>query len=171
MNMLRRLYGNGPLHLVAYVASVVVAVYAATGLLRHETLSVAVWFGGSAIGHDVALLPLYGIVDGVLIYIWRRRPEIRGIAWLNYVRFPATISAVLLLIFYPEISRRRTAQLRDSGMGNHGYLEHWLVLVGILFATSAAVFLVRLVQTKTQNRYPKKLTTEPTATAITFDTK
>jgi hypothetical protein len=152
MKRVRRVYGAGPIHLLAYGASIVVAAYAAAGLFRHQTFRVALWFAGSAVGHDLVLLPLYGIADLALISLWRRRPDIGGVSWLNYVRFPAAISAVLLLIYLPEISRRRTAQFRDSGVTNHGYLDHWLLIAGVLLASSAALLGLRLAQVKTQKR-------------------
>jgi hypothetical protein len=145
MALIRRLYGSGPLHLVGYVASFAVAYYAATGLFRHQTIRVAVWFAGSAIAHDLLVLPLYGIADLALTQVWRRHEALGGVTWLNYVRFPFTISAVLLLIYFPEISRQRTAQLRDTGLTNHPYLDHWLGISAGLILVSAGVFAVRVL--------------------------
>jgi hypothetical protein len=103
-----------------------------------------VWFVGAAVGHDVLLLPLYGIADRSLTRVWRRAPQPLNLPWLNYVRFPAAISLLLLLVFSPEITRRNTAQLANSGLSTRPYFAHWLLVTGILFALSAVTYAVQL---------------------------
>jgi hypothetical protein len=139
-----RLYGANPLHLLAMLASFGIAGYAATALFHRNTVRVGVWFVGAAVGHDVLLLPLYGLANLSLTRIWRLAPRTDSVPWLNYLRFPAVISATLLLIYFPEISRRRTAQYSNSGLTNHPYFSHWLLVTGIVFAISAVLYAVRL---------------------------
>jgi hypothetical protein len=141
-----KLYGDSPFHLLAFVASFALVGYAGQILFAHMTIRVAVWFGGAAVVHDLLLLPLYGLVNAAITWVWRRAPRVGSVSWLNYVRFPAAISALLFLIYVPEITRQRTAQLRDSGVSNHQYLAHWLLTSAVLFALSASVLLVRLAQ-------------------------
>jgi hypothetical protein len=140
----RELYGANPLHLLAFLASFALAGYAASELFQKMTVRVAVWFVGAAVGHDLLLLPLYGIANVGLTKVWHRVPRVDSVPWLNYVRFPAVISLILLLVFAPEITRRRTAQLSNSGLSNHGYFAHWLLITGVLFAVSAVTYAVRL---------------------------
>jgi hypothetical protein len=141
-----KLYGGSPLHLLAFVASFALVGYAGQTLFAHMTIRVAVWFGGAAVVHDLLLLPLYALANGALTWVWRRAPRVASVSWLNYVRFPAAISAMLFLIYLPEITRQRTAQLRDSGVSNHQYLGHWLLVTAVLFALSLGILLVRLTQ-------------------------
>jgi hypothetical protein len=138
-----RIYGSNPLHLLAFIASFGLAGYAATELFHTMSIRVAVWFVGAAVGHDVLLLPLYGLANLSLTKVWSRAPRAESVPWLNYVRFPGTISLILLLIFFPEITRRRTAQFSNSGLTNHGYFAHWLLVTGILFGLSAVTYAVR----------------------------
>jgi hypothetical protein len=139
-----RIYGSNPLHLLAFIASFGLAGYAATELFHTMTIRVAVWFVGAAVGHDVILVPLYGLANISLTKVWQRVPRPESVPWLNYIRFPAAISLLLLLIFFPEISRRRTAQFANSGLSNHPYFAHWLLVTGILFGISALTYAVRL---------------------------
>jgi hypothetical protein len=140
----RELYGANPLHLMAFIISFAIAGYAATELFQKMTVRVAVWFVGGAVGHDMLLLPLYGIANVSLTKIWSKVPRVESVPWLNYIRFPAVISLILLLTFSPEITRRRTAQYSNSGLSNHGYLAHWLLITGVLFAISAIVYAVQV---------------------------
>jgi hypothetical protein len=140
----RAVYGANPLHLLAFIASFGLAGYAATELFQTMTMRVAVWFVGAAVGHDILLLPLYGIANVGLTKVWQKVPRLETVPWLNYVRFPAAISLLLLLVFAPEITRRRTALYANSGLTDDGYLGHWLLITGMLFAISAAAYAVRL---------------------------
>jgi hypothetical protein len=144
MERFRRHYGAGPLHLFAVSVSFALAGYAATALFHRQTLRVAVWFVGAAVGHDLVLLPLYGLANASLTRVWRLAPRTRQLPWLNYVRFPAAISLLLLVVFVPEITRRPTAQYAASGLTNHGYLSHWLLVTGVLFALSGLSYAARL---------------------------
>lgn len=146
MALFKRGYGSNPLHLLAFIASFGVAGYASTALFHHQTIRVAVWFVGAAIGHDLILLPLYGLANLSLTQIWRIAPRPEFVPWLNYVRFPAAVSLLLLLIFFPEITRRRTAQFANSGLTDQAYFAHWLLVTGILFGLSAIIYAVRLRQ-------------------------
>jgi hypothetical protein len=144
LNRFRQLYGANPLHLLAFIASFALAGYAATELFHTMTIRVAVWFVGAALGHDLLLVPLYSLANISLAKIWQRVPRPESVPCLNYIRFPLAISALLLVIFFPEISRRRTAQFSNSGLSNHPYFSHWLLVTGILFAVSALTYAIRL---------------------------
>jgi hypothetical protein len=148
---LRGLYGEHPLHLLAYGASFALAGYAALILVSHQTIRVVVWFAGAAVAHDLLILPLYALANVGLTWVWSRRPQVASVPWLNYVRFPSAISAVLFLVYLPEITRQRTAQLRDSGLSNHAYLDHWLFITGLLFAASAIIYVIRIWQVVRRN--------------------
>jgi len=147
--MLRRFvrhYGANPLHLLALIASFALAGYAARQLFASQTLKVAIWFVGAAVGHDLLLLPLYGIADASLVRVWRRRGKAvtTTVPWINYVRFPAAISGLLLLVFWPAIFRKSRIYSTTTDLSSRSYLSHWLLVTGILFAVSAFAYAVAL---------------------------
>jgi hypothetical protein len=128
-----RRYGASPLHLAGVVASLAVAGYAAVRLLGARPAAVALWFVGAAVLHDLVLAPLYGLLDRA----GRRR---RGVPpWWNHVRVPAEVSLLLLLVWFPEITRRRTQYTRLSTLDGSVYLGRWLAVSGAVFALSALV--------------------------------
>ena len=63
---------------------------------------------------------------------------------INYVRVPAGLSGLLLLVFFPLILGRSTAKLEQvSGAPAPDYLARWLLISGVLFAGSAALYVWR----------------------------
>lgn len=145
MGLIRRVYGAHPLHFVVLVASFALAGYAAMKLLMFRWLAVAIWFGGAAVCHDLLLLPLYGIADAGLVAAWRRRGhDLPTSPWVNYVRFPAVISGVLLLVYLPEIFRLSHTYPRASALSTARFFGDWLLVTGIAFGISALLFAVRL---------------------------
>jgi hypothetical protein len=139
-------YGAHPAHLLLVLASFALAGYASVQLLARRSIHVGVWFLGSAVVHDVILLPIYVLADAAAVSLWRRMPGPRGAPWLNHVRFPAAVSLVLLLVYAPEITRRRTALTGNSRLSDTPYLSHWLFVVAILFGVSILSYVVRLVR-------------------------
>lgn len=142
-------YGASPLHLLVMLASLALAGYAAQRLIETRTLRVVIWFVGAAVLQDLLLVPLYTLADRPLAGIWRRnhrpRQDSRNtVPWLNHLRFPAAISLLLLLVFWPEITRRQTALGSVSQLSDRPYLDHWLLVSGILFVVSALSYAVRL---------------------------
>jgi hypothetical protein len=139
-----RWYGANPLHLLALLGSFALAGYAAQRLLSDRPIAVAVWFVGAAVGHDLVLLPLYQLADRPLHQIWRRTPERTGAPWINYLRFPLAISALLLLVWFPSIFRLSKVYTSTTDLSASPYLGHWLAITGTLFLISATAYAVRL---------------------------
>ena len=141
-----KLYGASPLHLLALLASLALAGYVAQFLHVSQTSKIAHWFMGAAVLHDLLLLPLYAIADFSLTRVWRHSApdtDIAPVRWLNYVRFPAAISLLLLLVYWPQISRRHTNLHANSNLSTQPYLSHWLLVTGILFLVSALSYAIR----------------------------
>ena len=149
--MLRRwtaLYGANPLHLLALLASFALAGYAAlqarTGPLPARMLA---WFIGAVVVHDLALYPLYALADRSLAALVHRRrsaDDLRPRGTVNYVRVPALLSGLLLLMFWPLVTGHSEPAYRSaSGLGTSVYLGRWLVLSGVAFACSALLYAVR----------------------------
>jgi hypothetical protein len=148
-NALRH-YGASPLHLLVLVGSFALAGYAALKLIADQPLAVVIWFVGGAVLHDLILLPLYVLADRSA----RRRSlrheheheheDAAPPAWVNYVRFPAAISAVLLLVFLPSIARLSGVYTATTGLSASPYLLHWLAITGVLFLVSAVLYALRI---------------------------
>jgi hypothetical protein len=139
-----RHYGASPLHLLVLVGSFAVAGYAALKLVADQPVAVIVWFVGTAVLHDLILLPLYVLADrGIRRRALSRDDDDAAPPWLNYVRFPTAISAVLLLVFLPSIARLSGVYAATTGLSANPYLLHWLAITGVLFLISAVLYAIR----------------------------
>ena len=140
MSRWRERYGASPVHLAALLACFALAAYAA---LRASAgplpLRMLVWFVGALVAHDLVLFPLYALADrglGRLLRGHRAGPA----GSVNWVRVPALLSGVLLLISLPLVLRHSEgAYGRASGLDESPYLGRWLLITGALFAGSAVL--------------------------------
>jgi hypothetical protein len=140
-----RWYGASPLHLLAMLASFGLAGYAAAHLVSFEPLAVLIWFVGAAIGHDLLLVPLYSLADrSVMAAIRHREPPPPAAGWINYVRVPAALSGLLLLVWFPLILRLPSSYHASTTLSPDPYVWHWLAVSGVLFLLSAIAFALRL---------------------------
>ena len=140
-----RWYGASPLHLLALLACFGLAGYAATRLVSSHPVAVAVWFLGAVIGHDLLLMPLYSLADRSVMAAFRHRaPELPALAWINYIRVPAALSGLLLLVWFPLILRLPAPYSSSTGLSADPYVWHWLAVTGTLFLLSAVAFALRL---------------------------
>jgi hypothetical protein len=140
-----RWYGAGPLHLLALLACFGLAGYAAARLVPSQPLGVAAWFLGAVIGHDLLLMPLYSLADrSAMAAIRHRHPQLPVTPWINYVRVPAALSGLLLLVWFPLILRLRSPYHASTTLSADPYVWHWLAVTGALFLLSAVAFALRL---------------------------
>ncbi|RXS72666.1 hypothetical protein EST92_23085 [Streptomyces sp. TM32] len=144
----RRLrYGEGPLHLLLMLASFALTGYAGLRLLAGgQWPLVLVWFVGAALLHDLVLLPLYASADRALARRTAQGPRHR--ARTGYVRVPAAVSGMLLLVWFPLIAGSwdpGAAAHYEAGTGLPGgvFLARWLLLTAGLCALSALWLLCR----------------------------
>jgi hypothetical protein len=145
MRRLLRWYGASPLHLLAMLACFGLAGYAAVRLISYRPVTVAAWFLGAVIGHDLLLMPLYSLADrSVMVAFRHRAPEPPGVAWVNYVRVPAALSGMLLLVWFPLILQVKSKYHASTTLSAAPYLGHWLAVTGALFLLSAVAFALRL---------------------------
>jgi hypothetical protein len=135
----RRLYGSTPLHVLAHL--VLFALFAYVALQLFDTRGIGdilVWFVAALILHDLVVLPLYSGMD-------RLGKRVLPGGAINYVRMPAGISLLFLLLFYPPILGRNDGSFgRVAGVEPTGYLERWLLVTAALFALAALLYVVRL---------------------------
>ncbi|MDF9874157.1 hypothetical protein QBW33_02480 [Streptomyces sp. B21-104] len=143
MRVLRRWYGEGPLHLLLMVSSFALAGYAGVRLLDGDTLLILVWFVGAALVHDLVLVPLYSAADRALRVPFSRSPGL-----VNFVRVPLLLSGLLLLMWFPLITRHAERYEPASGMSPDRFLGNWLLITAALFAVSASWLVVRTVRAR-----------------------
>ncbi|MBL1086156.1 hypothetical protein JK359_30050 [Streptomyces actinomycinicus] len=133
--------GN-PFQILLLACSFALAGYAGVRLFADDWTAVALWLVGAALLHDLVLLPLYSLADRALV---RGLGAARRREWTMYVRVPAALSGLLLLVWFPLISgmvdrRYRTA----TGLSADGYPARWLLITAVLFGGSALLLAVRL---------------------------
>ncbi|MEU8032564.1 hypothetical protein AB0C13_28670, partial [Streptomyces sp. NPDC049099] len=99
--MRRRVRLGSPLQLLLLACSFALAAYAGLRLFAGDWFGVALWIVGAALLHDLVLLPLYTAAD---------RAAVRALGAAGrrdrtlYVRVPAMLSGLLLLVWFPLIS-------------------------------------------------------------------
>jgi hypothetical protein len=148
-----RWYGSGPLHLLVLVASFALTGYAMVRLFAVQPLEVAVWFVGAAVLHDLILLPLYSLADLSALSVLRHRATAGPtVPWINYLRVPAFLSGLLLLVWFPLVFRLAVPYPGDTGLSDSVYLGRWLAITGVLFAASAVAFAMRLRRVRRAGR-------------------
>lgn len=143
----RRRYGASPLHLAAHlVALAIVALIFERIIGAGDVAKLLALYLGFVIAHDLIFVPVYSGLDRVTRRALARLslPRRSGIPMINYVRAPALISALLLVIYGPLISG--VADGRFFAVTGHHlehYLRNWLLITGLLFLGSGAAYLLR----------------------------
>jgi hypothetical protein len=151
-----RWYGAGPLHLLTMLACFALAGYAVVELLPNNFIGIPIWLVGAVIGHDLILMPLYTLADRSAMAVLRhRRAQLPAVAWINYLRIPAGLSGLLLLIWFPLILRLPTGFPATTTLPLDPYLWHWLGVTGALFLLSAIALAVRLGRSRPRGK-PRK---------------
>lgn len=144
MTRFRARYGSTPLHLLSVLACFALAAYAALQASKGPLpLRMLVWFLAALLAHDLVLFPAYALLDRLLRRV-RRAPAGSPDGSVNWVRVPALLSGVLLLVSFPLVSRQgEVAYRRASGLDQSPYLGRWLILTAVLFAGSGLLFVGR----------------------------
>jgi hypothetical protein len=133
---------GSPFQLLLLACSFALAAYAGVRLLAGDWFGVALWIVGAALLHDLVLLPLYTAADravtGGLGAAGRR-------GWTLYVRVPALLSGLLLLVWFPLISGMTAGRYRSAtGLSPDGFLTRWLLITAVLFGGSALLLAWRV---------------------------
>lgn len=148
---LRRHYGAGPIHLAGLAACFAVAAYALAKVLGETGWKeILFWFAICVILHDLIIWPVYGIADRVALRAQdgsRGRPP--AVPWINHVRVPVIISALLLAMFFPLILRLSNSYYQQvTGFNENVYIVNWLAVTGALFAGSALAYAIRVAHAR-----------------------
>jgi hypothetical protein len=139
-----RLPLGSPLHLLLLSCSFALAVYAGVRLLAGDWFGVALWVVGAALLHDLVLLPLYAAADRAVV---SGLGAVRRREWAMYVRVPAALSGLLLLVWFPLISGVVERRYRSAtGLPADVFLARWLLITAVLFGGSALLLAVRLLR-------------------------
>jgi hypothetical protein len=130
----RRQFGSGPVHLLAHLLLLPLALWAILQVADTRNVgNVVLWFVAGLVLHDLVVLPLYAALDRVAT-----RARLRGVRVINYVRFPVVVSATLFLAFVGLITQEGSSTLEFvSGIEPEGYTERYLLAVAAVFAISA----------------------------------
>jgi hypothetical protein len=153
----RRSYGARPLHLAGHLVAFAIVALAFDRIFSGGGLpKLLLLYLGFVIAHDLIFVPIYTGLDRVTRRALSRLslPRRLGIPVINHVRAPALISALLLIIYGPLILR-----LSDSHYfaitGHHldPYLRNWLLITGLLFLGSGAVYLLRAVRLQRRRQH------------------
>jgi hypothetical protein len=134
---MRARYGASPVHLLAHLILLPIVGWALLTVLYFRAASnVVLWLVCAVILHDLLLLPAYSTLDRLA------QRTTRGS--INYVRIPAGLSLLMLLVFWSTIRGKGDGAFHYvSGLSYEGYFGRWLLVSAALFAISGAVFLVR----------------------------
>lgn len=135
---MRRRYGASPLHAILHVALLAAFAWVALQVADARAASnIVLWFLAALVLHDLVLLPFYTAID-------RAATKVAGRGRINFLRVPAALSALLLLLFFPPILGRNEASfVRVAGTPPEGYAERWLLVTAALFGASALLYLAR----------------------------
>lgn len=157
-----RLPLGSPFQLLLLACSFALAGYAGVRLLADDWFEVALWFVGAAVVHDLVLVPLYATADRALVRAAgaaghrEGAPPAPSRQWgrAAYVRVPAALSGLLLLVWFPLISGRVADRYESATtLSASGFLARWLLITALLFGGSALLLVVRL-RRETKDRPP-----------------
>ncbi|MEU1401744.1 hypothetical protein ABZ471_05135 [Streptomyces sp. NPDC005728] len=139
--MPRRVPLGSPLQILLLACSFALAAYAGVRLLAGDWFGVALWIVAAALLHDLVLVPLYAVADRAVVHgldaAGRRE-------WVMYVRVPAALSGLLLLVWFPLVFNLVDGRYRlATGLSPDVYLGRWLLITAVLFGASALLLAAR----------------------------
>jgi hypothetical protein len=125
------------IRLLAYLALLPLCAWALLELLGGSSAQrIALWLVAAVVVHDLIVLPLYSGADRAA------QAALRGA--VNYVRIPAALSLLMLVVFWGTIAGAGERAYRaTSGETFDGYAARWLLATAVLFAGSGLVYLLR----------------------------
>ena len=152
--LFRRRYGASPLHLVAHLVGFAIIALPLDRIFSGGggVTGLILWYLGLAIAHDLVFVPAYTGLDRLFRATTARLPgpTRTGPPLINHVRAPVVISALLLIIYFPLISRRSDGPyFALSGHHlTHYYLRNWLLITTVLFLGSGLIYAVRVARAR-----------------------
>jgi hypothetical protein len=150
----RRLYGAHPVQLALLVACFAVAGYVLHLVGLHALWnpdtwwkSIAVWFVGAAVAHDLVLFPVFAgadrVVSSLSARLARRGRSTPTVPVVNYLRVPLLACGLVTLMFLPGIIRQGSAAYtRANGQTQEPFLGRWLLLCAAILLVALVAYLV-----------------------------
>jgi hypothetical protein len=138
-------FGAGPLHAIGLVASFALTGYAVLQLAGEGgSLSILLWFLDATVAHDIGLFPLCALADRLGGRIARPHKVAPTPPAINYLRVPALLSGLMLLVWFPLVLGLSGPTFQaNTGLTTDGYLARWLLLTGALFPLSGLAYALR----------------------------
>jgi hypothetical protein len=123
--------------LLAYLALLPLCAWALLELLGGPSAErIAIWLVAAVVVHDLIALPLYAGADRAA------QAVLRGA--VNYVRIPAALSLLMLVVFWGTIAGAGEPAYRaTSGQTFEGYAARWLLATAALFAAAGLLYRLR----------------------------
>ena len=122
---------------LAYVMLLPLCAWALLELLGGRSgQRIALWLVAAVVVLDLVVLPLYSGAD-------RAARALLGES-VNYVRIPAALSLLMLVVFWGTVAGAGERAYRaTSGETFDGHAQRWLLATAALFAVSGLVYLLR----------------------------
>jgi hypothetical protein len=126
-----------PLVVLAHLTLLPLCAWALLEILGGRSAQrIAIWLVACVIVHDLVVMPLYSGAD-------RAVRRVAGGA-VNYIRIPAALSLLMLVVFWGTIAERgEPAYTATSGQTFDGHAARWLLVSAALFAGSTVLYLLR----------------------------
>jgi hypothetical protein len=150
MTRIRRFYGAQPLHLLATIVSFALVAAGVAGWFEagSDPRGILLWALGSGVVFEAILWPLAWLLDRIAL--GSPRDDRRARPWRAprnpaYVRVPALLSGLLLIVFAPLIFGADTPDFEaTTGLTPPDYLARWLLATAAMFVISALAYALSL---------------------------
>jgi len=152
MGELRERYGDGPLHLIAVVASFAIAGYAFLQIFQQSSpLNFIIYFAGAIIAHDLIAFPIYSLLERIA---GRAGATVKlSGSLINYVRVPALLCAFAFIVWFPLILELDPGNYEASTATTPpDYLGRWLLMCAVLFVGSGIVYAINSRRARDRDR-------------------
>ena len=151
MSRFRAFYGGQPLHLLAAIISFALVVAGFVGWLGpgSDPRGILQWLIACLLGSQLVLLPVAWLLDRIAFGPRTPGREPRTAASVSYLRVPALLSGLLLIVFAPLIFRADAGTFEMStGTSPTTYLYRWLIATGAMFAISALLYATAIARSR-----------------------
>jgi hypothetical protein len=152
----RHFYGGQPLHLLATVMSFALVAAGFVGWAQpgSDLRGVLLWLLGCLIATELVLLPSAWLLDRIAIGASHGSASSDRIrSEVAYVRTPALLSGLLLIVFAPLIfSFDGATYTAVTATTTSRYLSRWLFSTAALFGISAVTYAIKLARDRRRAR-------------------
>jgi hypothetical protein len=174
MKRFRAHYGAAPLHLLAIILSFVIVAAAIINWFhaRTHTGNIILWYLGCFVVVEFVLIPLAWALDHTAYGRGLRRNGRPPCAGWVYVRVPAMLSGLMLIVFLPLIVRPDDSTFRAyTGMAPSVYLVRWLLASAAMFAASGLLYALRRarIRSRPAHHQPKQQDPDPRPACVADD--